>query len=230
VLSWTDLFRRRPGRRRPNPDVPRPTTAVFEGALPELRTTVHLVLDGTSPGSAIHTAQSAGGLLRRIHDLPASGLEERSARDTLDSARRAAAVLRAVDPATDAQIEGLLARLEAKVPWSARLVTSHGDFHREELIHRDGDLAVLDVDEACRAAPARDLATYAAHAAAHEGADPRAVLDGLLAGYGHNPGGLDWYLAAALLRRAERPFRVLEEDWPARVEELVDAADRALVD
>ena len=228
VLSWTDLFRRRAGGRRPNPEVPRPTTAVFEGALPELRATVQLVLDGTSPGSAMQAAHSAGGLLRRIHDLPASGLEERSAQDTLESARRAARVLRAVDPAADAQIERLLGRLEARVPWSATLVTSHGDFHREELIQRDGDLAVLDVDEACRAAPARDLATYAAHAASHEGADPHAVLDGLLAGYEHHPGGLDWYLAAALLRRAERPFRVLEEDWPARVEALVDAADRAL--
>jgi Phosphotransferase enzyme family len=227
VLSWGDLFRRRPGRRRA-PDVPRPTTAVFEGALPDLRATVQLVLDGTSPGSSVQAARSAGELLRRIHDLPASGLDERLAPDTLESARRAARVLRAVDPAADAQIERVLERLEERMPWTATLVTSHGDFHRGQLIQRDGDLAVLDVDEACRAAPARDLAAYAAHAASHEGADPREVLDGLLAGYERRPDALDWYLAAALLRRAERPFRVLEEDWPARVEELVDAADRAL--
>jgi hypothetical protein len=56
------------------------------------------------------------------------------------------------------------------------------------------------------------------------------VLGSLLAGYGARPEGLRWYLSAALLRRAERPFRVLEEDWPERVEELVDAAEAALED
>ena len=54
------------------------------------------------------------------------------------------------------------------------------------------------------------------------------MLDGLLDGYGAPPEALDWYLSACLLRRAERPFRALEEDWPARMEELVDAAEAAL--
>jgi hypothetical protein len=228
VESWADLLRLVPGRRRPPARGPRPTTALFEGALPDLRATVQLVLDGTSPGSAVRAAHSAGALLRRIHELPASGLDERSATDTLDAARRAAEVLRAVDPAAEAQIGRVLERLGARVPQGGPMVTSHGDFHSGELIRRGGELAVLDVDEACRAAPARDVATYAAHAAAHEGADPRAVLDGLLAGYGAQPDALGWYLSASLLRRAERPFRVLEEDWPARVEELVDAAEAAL--
>jgi ATP-binding cassette subfamily B protein len=228
VRSWADLFRRTAARRRAADAGPRPTTAVFEGALPELRATVQLVLDGTSPGSAMQAAGSAGALLRRIHGLPATGLVERSARDTLGAARRAAEVLRAVDPPAEAQIARLLERLAARVPAGTATVTSHGDFHSGELIRLGGDLAVLDVDEACKAAPARDLAIYAAHAASHEGADPAAVLDRLLAGYGARPEAVDWYLSASLLRRAERPFRVLQEDWPARVEELLAAAERAL--
>jgi aminoglycoside phosphotransferase (APT) family kinase protein len=228
IESWADLFRRASGRRRPAPDGPRPTTAVFEGALLDLRTTVQLVLDGTSPGSGVQAAHSAGALLRRIHALPPSGLQQRSAQDTLDAARRAAEVLRTVDPAAEAQVVRLLERLGERMPGGAATVTSHGDFHSGELIRRGGELVVLDVDEVCRAAPARDLATYAAHAASHEGADPAAVLDGLLSAYGSRPEGLAWYLSASLLRRAERPFRTLEEDWPGRVEELVDAAERAL--
>jgi ATP-binding cassette subfamily B protein len=228
--SWADLFRSLSSRRRPPVAGPRPTTAVFEGALPDLRATVQLVLDGTSPGGGVHTARAAGALLRRVHDLPSEGLPSRSAEDTLEAARRAATVLQAVDPAATAQIGRLLERLERSMPAGERTVTSHGDFHRGELIRRGGELAVLDVDEACLAAPARDLATYAAHAATHEDADPAAVLDALLEGYGARAEGLSWYLSAALLRRAERPFRVLEEDWPARVEELVDAADVALED
>jgi hypothetical protein len=116
----------------------------------------------------------------------------------------------------------------ARLPADAETVTSHGDFHRGELIRRGGELAVLDVDEACRAAPARDLATYVAHAAAREDVDPSRLLDALLGGYGRRPEAVEWYLSAMLLRRAERPFHRLEEDWPARVEELVEAADRAL--
>jgi ATP-binding cassette subfamily B protein len=228
VDSWADLFRRASARRRAPAPEPRPTTAIFEGALPDLRTTVALVLDGTSPGTGVQAARSAGDLLRRIHALPAGGLDERTAHDTLEAARRAATVLQAVDPAAEAQIGRLLARLEQRVPDELATVTSHGDFHSGELIRRGGDLAVLDVDEICRAAPARDLATYAAHAAAHDGDDPDAVLTQLLGGYGQRPEGLRWYLSASLLRRAERPFRTLEEDWPAHVEALVDAADRAL--
>ena len=49
----------------------RPRTV--RGRAPELRTTVQLVLDGTRTGSSLHTAHSAGALLRRIHDLPARG-------------------------------------------------------------------------------------------------------------------------------------------------------------
>ena len=230
VESWGDLFRRRRDRRRPVPAAPRPTTAEFEGALPDLRATVQLVLDGTSSGSSVQAAHSAGALLRRIHDLPAQGLDERSAQDTLEATRRAAGVLRAVDPAAENDITVLLDRLASSVPHGTATVTSHGDFHNGELIRRGGELAVLDVDELCRAAPARDLATYVAYAASREDADPAAVLDGLLAGYGRRPDALRWYVAANLLRRAERPFRALEEDWPARVEALVAAAARALED
>src|SRR3954468_8235148 len=153
VESWADLFRRASGRRRPAPAAPRPMTAVFEGALPDLRTTVQLVLDGTSPGTGAQAARAAGDLLRRIHGLPAGGLDERSAEDTLDAARRAATVLQAVDPAAEQQIARLLERLERGMPAGLPTVTSHGDFHSGELIRRGGQLAVLAVAEVCRHRP-----------------------------------------------------------------------------
>jgi aminoglycoside phosphotransferase (APT) family kinase protein len=187
-------------------------------------------MDGTSAGSAAHAAHAAGSLLRRIHGLRAEGLQERSVADTLDAARRSADVLRVVDPAVGAQVERLLERLSRRAPDAGRQVTSHGDFHVSELIRRDGELAVLSVDDACRAAPARDLATFAADAASREQADPARVLDALVEGYGARPEALRWHLSALLLRRAERPFRTLQEDWPARAEELVAAADAALGD
>jgi hypothetical protein len=42
------------------------------------------------------------------------------------------------------------------------------------------------------------------------------------------PDGVDWYLSGMLLRRAERAFHRLEEDWPAGFEEVVEASHRAL--
>lgn len=149
-------------------------------------------------------------------------------RRTMPVSATAAEVIQAVDPAVEARIGPLLDRLAARMPADAETVTSHGDFHRGKLIRRGGELAVLDVDQACRAPPARDIATYVASAAAREDVEPAQVLDALLAGYGRRPLGLEFYVWAMLLRRAERPFHRLEEDWPARVEELVDAADRAL--
>ena len=117
------------------------------------------------------------------------------------------------------------------MPRGAETVTSHGDFHAGELIQREGELVVLDVGEACRSAPARDLASYAAQAAVREGDDALEVLEGLLAGYdAERPDGLAWYLSASLLRRAERPFRSLDEDWPERIDALVETAERALGD
>ena len=58
-------------------------------------------------------------------------------------------------------------------------------------------LAVVDFDEMCLAAPALDLATYAADVVRGRDADLDAVaevLDGLLDGYGERPQALDWHL------------------------------------
>jgi Ser/Thr protein kinase RdoA (MazF antagonist) len=174
------------------------------------------------------TARGAGRLLRRIHDIPAEGLPVRSVADTLRAARRAGEVLRTVDPAVEARVQRLLGRLERDAPGVVAEVTSHGDFKSGELIRHDGDLAVVSVDDACRSAAARDLATYAADAATREDVDPAQVLDALIDGYGATPEAIRWHLSALLVRRAERPFGTLQEDWPARVEEIVGAAEKAL--
>jgi hypothetical protein len=54
------------------------------------------------------------------------------------------------------------------------------------------------------------------------------VLADLLDAYGRRPDELSWYLASMFLRRAPRPFRYLEGDWPTGVETMVTAAEDAL--
>jgi hypothetical protein len=53
----------------------------------------------------------------------------------------------------------------------------------------------------------------------------RAALAALLEGYGASPAGISWYLATAILGRASRPFRRLDDRWPERVEAIVEAAE-----
>jgi hypothetical protein len=53
-----------------------------------------------------------------------------------------------------------------------------------------------------------------------------AVLDMVVEGYARRPDELSWYLATTILRRAPRPFRHQDEQWPQRMEEMVAAAEQ----
>jgi hypothetical protein len=52
------------------------------------------------------------------------------------------------------------------------------------------------------------------------------VLDLVVEGYARRPEELSWYLATTILRRAPRPFRHQEEQWPQRMERMVAAAEQ----
>jgi Ser/Thr protein kinase RdoA (MazF antagonist) len=95
------------------------------------------------------------------------------------------------------------------------------------LLTADG-IAVIDFDQMCVAAPALDLATYAADVVRGRDSDleeVHAVLDPLLAGYGGRPDDLQWHLAAAILGRAAHPFHRQVHEWRRRVELMVTAAE-----
>ena len=143
-----------------------------------------------------------------------------------------AAVLDAILPIAAGRATRLVARLGRERPAADRAVTVHGAFEARELVLRGGrGLAAGDAGQARAGAPALDVAAYAADVAAHGGggaAQALAATDALLAGYGGRPAGLRWHLAAALLRTAERPFRAQAEDWPARVEAGLAAAEDVL--
>ena len=104
---------------------------------------------------------------------------------------------------------------------------AHGDFHVDQLLVGDG-IAVIDFDGMCLAAPALDLATYAADVVRGRDGDleaVHAVLERCSTGYGGRPEALDWHLAAAILGRAAHPFHRQVPGWPERVEAMVAAAE-----
>jgi ATP-binding cassette subfamily B protein/subfamily B ATP-binding cassette protein MsbA len=200
----------------------------FEAALPDLRMTVQTHLAGAAVSAPAARASDAGGLLAVLHRAPPEGLDPRPPVDQLARAASVARLVGHVVPELQSRVELLVDELERETPESRTMVASHGDFHARQLVERDGELALTDFDGICMAPPALDLACYASHLVRGEPDDLEracAALDALAEGYGGAPAGVRWCLATAILARASRPFRRLEDRWPERVESIVGAAE-----
>jgi hypothetical protein len=203
-------------------------TAEFAAAVPELRLTAQRELPGTRPARAVDVAERAGALVATLQRAELRSLPAAPAARELAAAARKADVIRAVVPSLGPRLDALVRRLGERRPPDAGGVPAHGDFHADQLLLTDDGLAVIDFDEMCLAAPALDLATYAADVVRGRDGDldeVHAVLEPLLAGYGGRPGDLDWHLAAAILGRAAHPFHRQVRDWAQRVEAMVAAAE-----
>ncbi len=136
--------------------------------------------------------------------------------------------LHSVDLAT-AELGPLLDRLRRDLPAAGTPVPAHGDFHVDQLLVGD-EVAVVDFDQMCLAAPALYLATYAADVVRGRDGDLEAVeatLAELLDGYGSRPDDLGWHLRAAILGRVAHPFHRQVPDWPNRVDLMLRAAEAA---
>ena len=206
-------------------------TAAFAGAVPELRLTAQESLDGQPAGTAPRSPP------RRARWPPRSSAPSwplRSSRrreKLLDAAARKAAVVEAVLPELGDRLDALVRRLGGALPAGLPLVPAHGDFHVDQLLLRDGDIAVVDFDGLCVAAPALDLATYAADVVRGRPGDlerVQTVLEPLLDGYGARPDALEWHLAAAVLARAAHPFQRQVPRWRERVQATLAVAEATL--
>ena len=162
------------------------------------------------------------------HPIPVR-LSAAPPRAQLQAAAATAGLIAALSDTLGLRAQALLERLAREVPAALPLVPSHGDFNSRQLLASEDGLALVDFDGICRAPAALDLATYAAYVVlGDESALERAerVLSALLAGYGARPPGVRWYLATCILRRAARPFRYFEPEWPGRVGRMLAAAEK----
>jgi hypothetical protein len=207
-------------------DVPR-----SEAVLPEHRLTCQTLLAGRPPTGHHAAARAAGSALAVLHGAPRDGLRpfppDRQLAAAASSARSAAAVAPELAP----RLERLVDELAAAKPDGAELVTAHGDFHANQVLDRNGGLAVIDFDEICAAPAGLDFSSYVAHLLSGmrgELAAAAGALDDLVEGYGARPEALGWYVSTSILRRSPFPFRFLDEDWPNRIEQMVVDAEEAL--
>jgi ATP-binding cassette, subfamily B, bacterial len=202
----------------------------LKAVLPDLRTTVTEALDGERVDAGAG-ARAAGALVRALQRAPFAPLAAYDHHDHLRGALRRAEAVVTVAPHLETDIARLQRRLVATLPTPATLVPAHGAFDADELLMRPDGVAVAGFEHARLAAPALDLATFAARVTHGSGDDLQRiddVLQELLAGYGDRPAGLQWYLSAAILARAARPFTRQSGDWPDRVEAIVATAQEVI--
>jgi ATP-binding cassette, subfamily B, bacterial len=201
------------------------------GTLPGLRATVQTAVDGSPPTNPASVAPALGEALRALNRSSVVGLPANRPGDRLAAAAAGARFIEAIAPWLGARLDALLRGLEDALPRGGPEGPAHGDLTPQNLLVRDGDVALVDLDRLCAAAPALDFGTYAAWALLRPRGDLEAaheLLDALVEGYGRRPDDLSWYLATAIVCQAQFPFRYLRADWPEWVEALVGDAERAL--
>jgi hypothetical protein len=204
------------------------------GALPEHRMTIQRRVAGQVAGRdrATHLAGAAGDLIDKLHSSARSARVRRGPWAQLRAAHCAVTTLTAVAPGEAARSRRLLRRLTDTAPVGLPMVLSHGDFSIDQLlVDPRGTLTVTDVDNACQAPAALDLASFAANVMSGRVGDAEhsdAVLGELLARRAAPP-ALEWFYAAAVLRRCDRPFRRQKKHWPEKSSAILDHVERVTV-
>ncbi len=186
----------------------------------------------TLEGDALRSAlPPTGRALARLHGvaLPDGLPPALPAAGQLDVAARTVSRLR---PDLASRIDRLVAGLGPALA-AAEDPTGliHGDFYDDQVLVRDdGEVVLLDLDEARRGDPRTDVGNALAHlsarapdALAAEGLRD-AFLEGYAGGRTMDPRTTTLFEAAALLGMAVGPFRRLQSDWPEALERLVDLA------
>jgi starch synthase len=204
-------------------------TPAFEASLPELLVTVQTHVDGERIESPAEAAVEAGATLARLHAGSSATLREVQPIEQLDNAAASAELVGRLDPSLRPRLLALLGRLEAALPPDLEAVPAHGEFDAGRLLRGADGMVITDFEAMCGAPAALDVASYAADVVRGDPADLEAalsVLDLVVEGYARRPEELSWYLATTILRRAPRPFRQQEEQWPQRMEGMVAAAEQ----
>jgi hypothetical protein len=202
----------------------------YEGSFTARQTTVQEWVPGHSLSLWPGSSESAGEVLATLHDDlnddARLDLPKLTTRKLLAKATVRADFVAHLLPDLQFEVDALLADLQLTAP-KLSPVTSHGNFHAGQLLAGPSGPVILDVDRLCQAAAAYDVASYTSHAVFGRPGDREvlhATLESLVKGYGAGPAGLEWHLAACLLRRAAVPFRFQDEHWPEASTALVHLA------
>ncbi|HSK10256.1 MAG TPA: phosphotransferase [Vicinamibacterales bacterium] len=133
----------------------------------------------------------------------------------------------------------LAARLSARLQRWSGMVPLHGDFYPGQVLVTSDVINVVDLDRAGLGDPRVDLASFLGRLewdaldGRLDAGTARGLGDAFLGGYEEATGrslrgGLEPFVAAALLRLAPHPFRMRHPDWPARVAAVLGRSEALL--
>lgn len=184
--------------------------------------------------------REVGRLLARLHAQQTTKLPHRNIAEEARELLRGAEDLSAILPSLERLLEKVSQACAAQLSQLPKVAAPiHGDCHPQQIIVDETKISIIDFDSAALGHPASDLGNYLAHV-------QREVLhkkitaslgdqlaEELIAGYVEQSPTLDrravqLYLAAGLLRLAQEPFRLRQQNWPEQTKILVERAAQVL--
>lgn len=205
-----------------------------------------LVSDLTRSGKAAAVDIAVcGAALARIHAQHIVGLPLNAHDDLLRHARAALDAIVWVRPDCALRADNVIRRAQRVIGEfddgdGPDFVASHGDYYAKQILLQGDRAVVLDFDRSALAHPAWDLGMFAAHLVYdavrgyHASDRVPAFIGALMDGY-RSAGGrvsrqaVDAYTALALASLAPHPFRFRCSDWTDQLDQLLSAADDALL-
>jgi aminoglycoside phosphotransferase (APT) family kinase protein len=185
--------------------------------------------------------EQVGAALAELHLHPTTGLETKDPRDRAAFLNDRAKWVAAVDPELARRSARLAKRLAASLTdGRSEQRAIHGDFSPAQVLLNAASPAIIDLDDAGRGDPARDLGSFAAQLErrAIDGEifagrmEPfrHALLSGYAAGGGPpvDPDRVRLWTAVELFARAPGAFRRRGKAWRERVRALVARAEEVL--
>ena len=194
----------------------------------------------TDPGQDLDEVAAVGAALAELHGQAPGGLAVSTRRKEAESWLALAEGIAFLHPSGEGRARSLARRLASLFPDDpATLRPIHADFYAKQVLVDGGKASLLDLDRAVRGDPAADLGRFLGHLErdALRGVVPpgrvepvgNALLDGYRrASRSSLPSGVGPYVAAALLSLAPDPFRYREQEWPQRIEALLERAEAVL--
>ena len=187
-----------------------------------------------SSGAAVPPPATIEALLDRLPAELAQGAPRRS---PVSAAAHHASVIASAMPSLRAEVEDLVAQVQAQPIGEHPVVPVHGDLYEAQLLAQRGRITgVLDVDTAGAGARIDDLANFCAHLSVLGIASdrPRAIKRYGAALLAHAEQRFDRAdvrarIAAGVIGLATGPFRVQERNWPQATERRLELA-RAWID
>ncbi len=179
-------------------------------------------------------AWAVGNQLAEIHARPQPKLPLVGDRELMAWLHQSVDAIVDLLPQLRQPLDRLAARIESDLTGSLPYLTlCHGDLHAGQVLQDQGELRIVDWDNACNAPVGVDLASFAVDILVHglsnnDAGDTSAeeavewFLDGYRSAGGQVPENLASLYGLATLRDAVQPFRSRQTNWAEAVERIVE--------